>query len=203
MASSSQEEITQLLVAWSHGDKESVDKLVPLVYEELRRMANRYLADERTGHTLQPSDVVHEAYFRLVDQRQVQWQNRGHFFALAAQAMRRILVDHARKARSIKRGGGFQISLERLGEPAVERSPDLIALDDALTGLAAIDPGKARIVELRYFGGLSLEETAAVVDLSRATVVREWRMAKAWLHRELHQAHRTDSLTRRDRPDGR
>lgn len=184
--SSEPQDVTQLLLAWSNGDQDSAEKLVPLVYDELRQLAARYLARERPEHTLQPTALVHEAYLRLVDLRHVQWQDRTHFFAIAAQAMRRLLVDHARKHRSAKRGGvDRRLSLDEVGEVATARAPDLVALDDALTNLAEIDPTKASIVELRFFGGLSNQETAEVVGCSRSTVVRHWRMAKAWLHSEL------------------
>ncbi len=189
MSSGGREDITQLLLEWSDGDRESMERLVPLVYNELRRIASRYLTGERSDHSLQPSDVVHEAYFRLVDQNAVRWRNRGHFFAIAAQTMRRILVDHARMHKYAKRGGGKpRLSIDLVGEPAIERPSDLVALDDALTSLSDFDPATARIVELRFFGGLSIDETADVVGTSRATVVRQWRMAKAWLHREFTRA---------------
>ncbi len=189
MSSGGREDITQLLLEWSDGDQESMERLVPLVYNELRRIASRYLTGERSDHSLQPSDVVHEAYFRLVDQNAVRWRNRGHFFAIAAQTMRRILVDHARMHKYAKRGGGKpRLSIDLVGEPAIERPSDLVALDDALTSLSDFDPAKAKIVELRFFGGLSIDETADVVGTSRATVVRQWRMAKAWLHREFTRA---------------
>ncbi len=189
MSSGGREDITQLLLEWSDGDRESMERLVPLVYNELRRIASRYLTGERSDHSLQPSDVVHEAYFRLVDQNAVRWRNRGHFFAIAAQTMRRILVDHARMHKYAKRGGGKpRLSIDLVGEPAIERPSDLVALDDALTSLSDFDPAKARIVERRFFGGLSIDETADVVGTSRATVVRQWRMAKAWLHREFTRA---------------
>jgi RNA polymerase sigma factor (TIGR02999 family) len=179
-------DVTVLLVASSTGDKAAMDKLLPMVYDELRRLAQSHLRSERPGHTLQSTALVHEAYLRLIDQKQVQWQNRAHFFALASQMIRRILVDHARAHRAGKRGAGAEnLSLdEALGVPG-RRDLDLIALDDALTSLAALDPQQSRIVELRFFGGLSIEETAAVVGLSVATVNREWASARAWLFREL------------------
>ena len=184
--SSPPEDVTQLLIAWSQGDRDSAERLVPLIYDELRQLAARYLARERAEHTLQPTALVHEAYMRLVDLRHVQWQDRTHFFAIAAQAMRRLLVDHARKHRSAKRGGPIRrLSLEEVSEVAASRAPDLVALDEALDGLAEIDPTKASIVELRFFGGLSNQEAAEVMGCSRSTVVRQWRMAKAWLHSEL------------------
>ena len=183
------EDVTHLLHAWSHGDRESADKLVPLIYDELRRLAAGYLAGERPEHTFQPTALVHEAYMRLVDLRHVEWQDRTHFFAMAARAMRRLLVDHARKHRSAKRGGAERnLPLDEIGDLAIAgRPPDLAALDDALTALAAFDPLKAEIVELRFFGGFSNQEAAEVTNCSKSTVVRHWRMAKAWLHSELSQ----------------
>jgi RNA polymerase sigma factor (TIGR02999 family) len=186
MADRSLNEITQLLAASSAGNREAMDLLMPLVYDELRRLAQAHLKNERQGHTLQSTALVHEAYLRLVDQKQVRWQNRAHFFALASQMIRRILVDHARAHKASKRGEGApNLSLdEALGVPD-GKSLDLIALDDALSGLASIDPQQERIVELRFFGGLSIEETAAAVGLSTATVNREWSAARAWLFREM------------------
>lgn len=179
-------QVTELLIEWSNGNKEALDKLIPLVYQELRRLARHYMRRERAGHSLQTSALVNEAYIRLVAQRKVTWQNRAHFFAVAAQLMRRILVDHARKYTNKKRGGEFR--RETLDEAAVlidERAGDLLALDEALQRLAAMDPRKGQVVELRYFGGLNIEETAEVMKLSAPTVQREWRMAKAWLYREI------------------
>jgi RNA polymerase sigma factor (TIGR02999 family) len=186
---SSPNEVTQLLLEWSNGDKAALDRLVPVVYQELRRLASYYMRRERAGHTLQTSALVNEAYMRLVDYRQMQWQSRAHFFAVAAQAMRRILVDHARKQRFAKRGGGaIKVSLDQAPIISQQQSADLIALDDALTSLEAIDPRKSRIVELRYIGGLNIEETAEVLDISPATTVqREWRAAKAWLYRAIKE----------------
>ncbi|MEM7356046.1 MAG: sigma-70 family RNA polymerase sigma factor [Acidobacteriota bacterium] len=179
-------ETTELLISWSDGDRASGDKLVPRIYRELRQLAAMKLAGERSDHTLQPTALVNEAYLRLADLRQIRWQNRAHFFALASQSMRRILVDHARKQRSKKRGGeGHKISLDSIGELSLNQPPDLLALDDALSSLAGVDPLKATIVELRFFGGLSVKETAEVVDRSLTTVNRHWRLAKAWLHCEL------------------
>ena len=179
-------DVTQLLKSWSDGNQESVEVLVPLVYDELRRMAAVYLHGERTGHTLQPTALVHEAYFRLVQHDKMRWQDRAHFFAIAARTMRRILVDHARSHRSAKRGGSQSaVSLEVAGDQAKPLEPDMVALDDALKDLASMDPDKAKLVELRYFGGLSIEETAQVMECSRATVIRQWRMAKAWIHSQL------------------
>ncbi|MCI0336379.1 MAG: sigma-70 family RNA polymerase sigma factor [Acidobacteria bacterium] len=179
-------EITQLLLAWSDGEREALDKLLPLVYRELKRLAERYLRRERSGHTLQPTALVHEAYLKLIDQKHVRWQNRAHFFGVAAQAMRRILVDHARSFQSEKRGGSeTKISFDEGLDLSGERANELIALDDALKSLAELDPQKSRIVELKYFGGLSLEEIAEALGVSRATVVRQWRLARAWLYSEL------------------
>lgn len=180
-------DITQILQEWSDGKREALDDLIPLVYDELRRQASRYLRKERQDHTLQTTALINEAYVKLIDQRNVNWQNRAHFFAIAAQAMRRILVDYARAKHREKRGGDAEkVSLEEATMIAVEeKSVDLIALDEALTKLAKIDEQKSRIVELRYFSGLSVEETAEVMNVSHKTVERHWTMAKAWLHREL------------------
>ena len=187
---SSPSDVTQLLLDWSNGDKAALDKLVPVVYEELRRLASYYMRRERPGHTLQTSALVNEAYMRLVDYRQMQWQSRAHFFAVAAQAMRRVLVDHARKQRFAKRGGGaVNVSLDESLAVSQKQAADLIALDDALTDLEAIDARKSRIVELRYIGGLNIEETAEVLDISPATVQREWRAAKAWLYRAIKEGN--------------
>jgi RNA polymerase sigma-70 factor (ECF subfamily) len=179
-------ELTQLLLDWSKGDPAALDKLTPLIYRELRRLARQYLAKERVGHTLQTTDLVHEAYLRLVDQRRVHWQNRSQFFGVAAQLMRRILVDHARRHRRTKRGGGAtMLSLDEAAVVSRQSAVDLLALDEALNRLAEMDQRKARIVELRFFGGLEIKETAAYLKISGITVMREWKMAKAWLHREL------------------
>lgn len=182
-------DVTQLLLAWSKGDQSAFDHLLPLVYGELRLIAERYLKRERTGHTLQATALVNEAYLKLVNQQQpVEWQNRAHFYGIAAHAMRRILIDHARSRQANKRGSGeTQLSLDDNLVVSNERHRELIALDDALTALAAFDPQKSRIVELRYFGGLSIEETAAVLGIGTATVIRQWRLAKAWLHNELNK----------------
>lgn len=180
------EEISQLLTHWSKGDKAALDKLIPLVYAELRRLARHYIRGERADLTLQTSALVNEAYLRLVDYRKMRWQDRAHFFAIAAQLMRRILVEHARKRRAAKRGGGaVQISLSGAASAKEQRTVDLIALDRALGELADIDERRSRIVELRYFGGLNIEETAAALEVSPVTVQREWRIAKAWLHRAI------------------
>lgn len=185
--------ITQLLVDWRNGDQEALNQLMPLVYEELRQMANYYMRNERKGHTLQTSALVNEAYLRLVDHENIQWQNRSHFFGLAAQAMRRILVDHARSRNYQKRGGGAeQVSLDEAATLAEDRAAELIALDDALQELAKFDQRKSRIVEMRYFGGLSGEEVAEALGISTATVSRDWETAKAWLLRELSRKELTE-----------
>jgi RNA polymerase sigma factor (TIGR02999 family) len=179
----SQQDVTRLLVRLTDGDRGVLDELLPVVYGELRKLASSYLRRERVGHTLQPTALVHEAYMRLVDQTQVQWQNRAHFFGVAAQMMRRILVDHARAHEAEKRGGEFQkLSLDENIDVSGERDVNLVALDDALNLLADVDPQKSKIVELRFFGGLSVEETAEVLGVSAPTVKRQWRMAKAWLY---------------------
>ena len=179
-------EVTQLLIDWSNGDRTALDKLTPLVYEELRRMAHRYMSQERPGHTLQTTALVNEAYLRLVNRDAVQWQNRAHFFAIAAQVMRHILVDHARSHAYAKRGGGTRtISLDEAMVVSQGRAAEVVALDDVLKELAKIDPQQSRIVELRFFGGLTIEETAVVLGLSPATIKREWSTAKAWLYHEL------------------
>ncbi len=181
-------EVTQLLLRWSEGDKAALGKLMPLVYRELRRLAGHYMRRERPGHTLQASALVNEAYLRLVDYRRMQWQNRAHFFAVAAQAMRRVLVEHARSRQYAKRGGTAQrISLDDVAVLTDQQAAELVALDDALTSLEALDARKARIVELRYIGGLSIEETAETLGVSTATVERDWRSAKAWLYRAISQ----------------
>jgi RNA polymerase sigma factor (TIGR02999 family) len=178
--------VTDLLRAWGKGDTAALDKLVPLVYEELRRQAHRYLRRERPGHTLQTTGLVHEAYLRLVDQRETDWQNRAQFFGVAAQMMRRVLIDHARSKQAAKRGGNqIRVTLEDADAAVQEQGVDLLDLDDVLTRLAKLDPQQAKVVELRYFTGLGIEETAQVLDISAATVKREWTMARAWLRREL------------------
>ncbi len=180
------EEVTQLLVAWSNGDQSALDRLVPLVHDELRRLAHRYMGREHSGHTLQTTALVNEAYLRLIDAGNVRWQNRAHFFAISANLMRRILVDYARVRNYVKRGGeAHHVSLEEAAIFSEECAPDLVALDDALQSLAAIDPRKSRVVELRFFGGLSVGETAEVLKVSPDTVKRDWRLAKSWLLREL------------------
>jgi len=187
VVTSSQMEVTRLLVRLTDGDRGVLDELLPLIYGELRRLAAGYLRRERVGHTLQPTALVHEAYLRLVDQTQVRWQNRAHFLGVAAQMMRRILVDHARAHEAGKRGGEFQkLSLdENIDASGEGRDLNLVALDDALERLAELDPQKSKIVELRFFGGLSVEETAEVLGVSAPTVKRQWRMAKAWLYGQL------------------
>jgi RNA polymerase sigma factor (TIGR02999 family) len=180
------EEVTRMLVDWSGGDREAPARLMPLVYEELRQLARQYLQRERPDHTLQATGLVHEAYLRLVDQSTTTWQNRAHFFGVAAQVMRRILVDYARSHRAEKRGGGWdKLVFDEALAPSDERSFDLVALDDALKDLLALDPRQSQIVELRFFGGLTNEEVGEVLDVSPRTVKREWRMAKAWLRREI------------------
>jgi RNA polymerase sigma-70 factor (ECF subfamily) len=182
LSTTSPHEVTRLLVQLTDGDHAALDALLPLVYAELRRLAAGYLRRERHGHTLQPTALVHEAYLRMIDQTQVRWQNRAHFFGVAAQMMRRILVDHARSQQAEKRGGDMQkLSLDENIDVSGERASDLVALDEALQRLAEIDPQKSRVVELRFFGGLSVEETAEVLGVSAPTVKRQWRMAKAWL----------------------
>ena len=179
-------QVTQLLKDWSDGDEAARDKLMPLVYDELHRLAHRYMGRERAGHTLQTSGLVNEAYLKLIDQSHVEWQNRAHFFGIAAQMMRRILVDYARSRGYAKRGGNaHQVSLDEEALVSEERAADFVALDDALTSLAAIDPRKSRIVELRFFSGLSIEETAKILAVSPGTVMRDWTLAKAWLRREM------------------
>jgi RNA polymerase sigma factor (TIGR02999 family) len=181
-----QREITHLLLRWSKGDVSALDKLIPMVYPELRRMARRYMGRENSHHTLQTSALINEAYLRLVDQHAVDWQDRAHFFAVAAQVMRHILIDHARRYRYEKRGAGAKhIALDDVAVVIQERAAEFIALDGALDGLGKIDPRKSRIVELRFFGGLTVEETAEVMNLSPITVKREWRAAKAWLSRAI------------------
>lgn len=184
-----QKAVTQLLVEWQRGDRQALDRLMPLVYGELRAIARRHLSRESARHTLQSTALVHEAYFRLVGQRNVHWQNRAHFFGIAAQMMRRILVDHARRRQRGKRGGpSATLSLDEAlaaAEPAA--NGDLLALDEALTSLAKIDPRGARVIELRFFSGPTIEETAEVLAVSSGTVKREWGAARAWLYREMRQ----------------
>jgi RNA polymerase sigma factor (TIGR02999 family) len=186
MTSPSLHEVTELLTDWSQGNQEALDKLMPLVYDELRRLVHHYMSRERAGHTLQTTALVNEAYLRLIRRKDVHWQNRAHFFAMSAQLMRRILVDHARTHTRAKRGGGaHMITLDEAAVVSRERAGDVIALDDSLNRLAVLDLQQSRIVELRFFGGLTVEETAEVLGRSPATIKREWRTAKAWLYHEL------------------
>jgi RNA polymerase sigma factor (TIGR02999 family) len=190
--SESSQDVTQLLGQWQGGDREALNALTPLVYNELRRLAQSYINRERPNHTLQGTALVHEAYLRLIDQQQVEWRSRNHFFALAAELIRRILVDHARAKVAAKRGGrNVKLSFEDAVEPAVNEDLDLVALDDALQLLARTDPQQSRIVELRYFAGLKIEETAEVLQISPATVKRDWTVAKAFLKREMLRGART------------
>src|SRR6266550_2231711 len=178
-------DVSTLLRAWSGGDQGALKRLTPLVYDELHRLARRYMKRERAGHSLQTTALVNEAYMRLVDYERMQWQNRAHFFAASAQLMRRILVDHARR-HNLKRGGGVQhVALEDTAVVGGGRAENLVVLDDAMQVLARIDPRKAQVVELRFFGGLSVEETAEVLKVSPVTVMRDWNTARAWLHREM------------------
>ena len=180
------QEVTQVLVDWNKGDQNAPDRLMPLVYDELRKLARSYLQRERSDHTLQATGLVHEAYLRLVDESSMTWQNRAHFFAVAAQVMRRILVDYARSHRAEKRGGAREkLEFDEALAPSGERAVDLIALDDALQDLVTFDPRQSRIVELRFFGGLTNEEIGDVLQVSPRTIKREWRLAKAWLRREI------------------
>ena len=186
MTDNSPKQVTQLLLDCSGGDQAAVDRLIPYVYDELHRLARRYIRQERAEHTLQATALVNEAYLRLVDQRQVRWQNRAHFFGIAAQLMRRILIDYARKRGYAKRGGGaVKIALDDGVTISQQRAADLVALDDALKQLTSIDLQQSRVVELRFFGGLTIEETAEVLKVSPDTVKREWSTAKAWLYREI------------------
>jgi RNA polymerase sigma factor (TIGR02999 family) len=179
-------DITQLLRKWNEGDRAALDQLMPIVYQELRKLAGNYLRDEKPGHTLQPTALINEAYLRLVRQDFPEWQSRRHFYGVAAQLMRQILVEHARARTTAKRGGGaHKLSLDEAPVFSHERAADLVTLDDALIALAQFDERKARVVELRYFGGLSVEEVAGALDISVATVGREMRVAQAWLHREM------------------
>src|SRR6059058_636233 len=178
-------EVSKLLRAWTDGDRGALDRLTPIVYDELHRLAQRYMKRERPGHSLQTTALVNEAYMRLVDYERMQWQNRAHFFAVSAQVMRRILVEHARR-HNLKRGGGVQhVSLDEAAMVGGGQDADLVVLDDAMNALARIDPRKVQVVEMRFFGGLSVEETAEVLKVSTVTVKRDWRAARAWLYREL------------------
>jgi RNA polymerase sigma-70 factor (ECF subfamily) len=186
MQTHSPQEITQLLVAWSDGDQAALDELTPLVYEELHQLAHRYMRGERAGHTLQTTALVNEAYTRLIDWKNVRWQNRAHFFGVSAELMRRILVDFARARGYQKRGGGMRtVTLNDAINVSNEKGVDLIALDEALSALAQLDPRQSKVVELRFFGGLTNEEAAEVLNVSVATARRDWSLARAWLHREL------------------
>ena len=193
MGNPSTHDITQLLVAWNQGDQAALEALTPLINQELRRLAKRYMAGERQGHLLQPTALVNEAWLRLIDWQNVEWQNRAHFFGLAAQMMRRTLMEYARAQHREKRGGreGIQVSLSEAANVAEERSADLIALDDALQTLEKLDPRQARVVELRFFAGLSQEEAAEALNVSVGTVRRDWSLAEAWLFRELNRKERT------------
>ncbi len=178
-------DISTLLRAWSAGDENALEALTPIVYAELHRLARHYMRGERPGHSLQATDLVNEAYMRLVDYKRMQWQDRAHFFAVSAQLMRRILVEHARR-HNLKRGGGVQhVSLDEAVVVDPDRTTDLVGLDEAMNALARLDPRKAQVVEMRFFGGLSVEETAEVLKVSSVTVMRDWSTAKAWLYREL------------------
>jgi len=189
MGEPAKRDVTQLLSRWTRGDRDALDALVPVVYGELRRMAARYLRRERPEHTLQPTALVHEAFLKLIDQREVRWQNRAHFFGVSAQLMRRILVDHARERAAGKRGGGrSHVPFEDVLAIGASNQIDIITVDDALHRLAAIDPDQVRLVELRFFAGLTIDETAEVLGWSSGSVKREWTVAKAWLQRELSGA---------------
>jgi RNA polymerase sigma factor (TIGR02999 family) len=189
MSETSTQQVTRLLMDWSNGDQNALEQLTPLVYSELRRLAGRYLRKERSDHTLQSTALVHEAFLRMIDQRSVRWQNRAHFFGVAAQMIRRILVDHARSRYASKRGSGApKLSLDEAIALPDRKDLDLVALDDALNSLAKIDPQQSRIVELRFFTGLTVEETAEVLGISPATVKRDWVTAKAWLYRDISRA---------------
>jgi RNA polymerase sigma factor (TIGR02999 family) len=186
MKESSPRGVTQILVAWGNGDRHALEELMPLVYRELRRLAHGRLRGERPGHTLQTTALVHEAYLRLVDQREANWKNRAQFFAVAAQMMRRILVDYARARQYGKRGGGAQqVKLDEAMVVSSDRAAEVVALDEALLRLAELDSRKSRLVELRFFGGMSIEETAEILGVSPGTVMRDWTLAKAWLQREM------------------
>jgi RNA polymerase sigma factor (TIGR02999 family) len=181
-------EITERLIAWGAGDRAALDQLLPVVYQELRRMAGNYLRQENPGHTLQPTALVHEAWLRLIDQARVDWRNRAQFFGVAAQMMRRILVDHAKAKHREKRGGdAVKLSLDDVINLSRERAADLIALDDALDELTRVDERKSRVVELRYFGGFTVEEIAQILEVSPETVMRDWKLAKAWLYQQIRQ----------------
>jgi RNA polymerase sigma-70 factor, ECF subfamily len=193
MGAHSTNEVTERLIAWSAGDRAAFDHLLPIVYQELRRMAGAYLRQENPGHTLQPTALVHETWLRLIDQTRVNWQNRAQFFGVAAQMMRRILVDHAKAKHREKRGGdAVKLSLDDVVNLSQERVTDLLALNDALDDLSRIDGRKSRVIELRYFGGFSVEETAQILEVSPETVIRDWKMAKAWLYQQIKREARDD-----------
>jgi RNA polymerase sigma factor (TIGR02999 family) len=178
-------DVSGLLRAWTEGDSSALDQLTPIVFDQLHRLARRYMKEERPGHSLQTTALVNEAYMRLVDYKRMQWQDRAHFFAVSAQVMRRILVEHARR-RNLKRGGGVpHVSFDEVAVVTGEQSPNLVALDDAMNALSQLDPRKVQVVEMRFFGGLSVAETAEVLKVSEVTVMRDWSTAKAWLYREL------------------
>jgi RNA polymerase sigma factor (TIGR02999 family) len=182
----SPEEVTDLLNDWGNGDQEALNRLMPLVYDELHRLASRYLRHERVGHTLQTTALVHEAYLKLVDQKKANWHNRVQFFAAAAKVMRHVLVDYARSRKAAKRGGDYcRLSLDEAAISSQDKDADLLVLNEALDNLAAIDPQQSRVVELRVFGGLTVEDTAEALGISARTVKREWSMAKAWLHQQI------------------
>lgn len=187
------EPVSQLLAKWEAGDRDALHSLVPLIYRELRRQAHRYLRDERTGHTLQTTALVHEAFLRLQDQGPAHFENRAHFFAISAQLMRQILVDHARARKAAKRDGGIRLTLEDVSGLMENRATDLIELDEALNSLAKLDAQQSLIVELRFFGGLSIEETSQVLGISPATVKRDWATARVWLHRNMRGEQRHDA----------
>jgi RNA polymerase sigma-70 factor, ECF subfamily len=190
----SAQQVTELLLSWSQGRSSALEELMPLVHNELQRLAHRYMAGQRPGHTLQTTALVNEAYLRLVDCSRVGWQNRAHFFAVSAQLMRRILVDFARSRGYQKRGAGVRpLSLEKSPDIFQKTDPDIVALDDALNALATIDRRKSQVIELRFFGGLTAEETAEVLDVSPDTVLRDWKLAKVWLHRELSREEPHDA----------
>ena len=195
MNSSTTREVTHLLVEWREGNREALNRLMPLVHDELRRLAQQYLRRERSDHSFDPTDLVHEAYLRLVDKTHPQWRDRVHFYAVAAQLMRRILVDHARRVRSVKRGGDvIKVPLDNHAELAQQRAADVLSLDEALETLSRLDANKGRMIELRFFGGLTIEETAEVMGLSTATVIKGTRLARAWLYSEMFP-HETPTST--------
>ncbi len=192
--SAADQDVTALLLAWGQGNQSALERLIPLVNQELRRLARRYMAGERPGHTLQTTALVNEAYLRLVDSQRVRWQDRAHFFAVSAQLMRRVLVDYARSHRYLKRGGGMrQVSLDENAVLTTGRSPNLVKLDDALNALAAVDPRKSEVVELKFFGGLKAEEIAEVLNVSPDTVLRDWKLSRAWLLRQMRGTKRHDA----------